>query len=195
MNFRVVTVVGISLVIMGEYAEPCQCAEARDVREAADTAEEVFVGKVNRFERLEPWWRYARRYTLSWFYQVIGTDQPEWLSSEWKSFASSPQYGYRASFEVGVGWKRVRTGEVQVYTGMWEGDCGFRFERGREYLVYADADPRGRGLYTSTCHRTVELGHPGAGSDIPVLHKWEWERSKAGSEPDNNTLQRTGEPR
>ena len=85
---------------------------------------------------------------------------PAWLQSEWETFAKGSEYGYRAAIEVEIGWKNVRSGAVMVYTGMWQRDCGFPFEKGREYLVYADKDARGRGLSTSTCHRTVELGRP-----------------------------------
>jgi len=167
-----VALAGVALLITARMAEPCSCARAPDVREAADAAQAVFVGEVTRFERLEPWWSYARRYALTWFYEVTDRDFPEWFWTELEDYWNGPEYGYRALLEVEHGWKNVTTGQAQVYTGMWEGDCGFPFKVGQRYLVYADPDHLGRGLYTSTCTRTVELGHPGTGADIPVLESW-----------------------
>ena len=42
--------------------------------------------------------------------------------------------------------------DVEIVTGMGGGDCGFNFEKGRKYLVYAN-EWRGR-LYAGTCSRT-----------------------------------------
>jgi hypothetical protein len=45
--------------------------------------------------------------------------------------------------------------DVEMITGLGDGDCGYRFEKGRKYLVYAYE--QGQRLYTSICHRTKLL--------------------------------------
>ena len=42
--------------------------------------------------------------------------------------------------------------DVEIVTGMGGGDCGYNFEKGKKYLVYANED-RGR-LYVGICSRT-----------------------------------------
>ena len=44
---------------------------------------------------------------------------------------------------------------VPVFTGMGGGDCGFKFESGKTYLVYAHRAPTGQ-LMTGICARTKE---------------------------------------
>src|SRR5205814_10564924 len=74
-----------------------------------------------------------------------------------------------------VGWHRVVTIRSQrvyrgpkhdfytVLTGMGTGDCGYDFESGKEYLVYAE--PMGDGtFFSSICTGTNLLEHSG-----PVL--------------------------
>lgn len=46
-------------------------------------------------------------------------------------------YGYNVTLEVLEAWKGVDGSTVQVHTGMGGGDCGFNFEEGKEYMVYA----------------------------------------------------------
>jgi len=45
--------------------------------------------------------------------------------------------------------------DVEIVTGMGGGDCGYNFEKGRKYLVYA-SEWHGR-LYTGICSRTRPL--------------------------------------
>lgn len=48
-------------------------------------------------------------------------------------------YGYDVTLEVLEVWKGVDRSIVQVHTGMGGGDCGFNFEEGKEYVVYASS--------------------------------------------------------
>jgi hypothetical protein len=57
-------------------------------------------------------------------------------------------------------------GTVSVSTGGGEGDCGFDFETGSQYLVYADKDDN-ESLVTSICSGTSRLAH--ADSALRVL--------------------------
>lgn len=53
-------------------------------------------------------------------------------------------------------WKGAETATVVVRTGMYDADCGYPFERGREYLIYARAF-RDSQLATGICTRTSRV--------------------------------------
>jgi hypothetical protein len=56
---------------------------------------------------------------------------------------------------------------VEIRTGMGGGDCGYSFERGRSYVVYAYQDKDG--LVASLCTRTAPLER--AQADLAYLRK------------------------
>lgn len=60
-----------------------------------------------------------------------------------------------AVFEVGQVWKGAAGKRVSVYTNSDSAACGYSFEAGRSYLVYADGG-EGR-LTTGICSRTKRL--------------------------------------
>jgi hypothetical protein len=65
---------------------------------------------------------------------------------------------------VAIRIARSYRGEVRsiatVFTGIGQGDCGFDFETGKEYLVYAES-VGGTLLFTSICTGTAPLEHAG----------------------------------
>lgn len=63
------------------------------------------------------------------------------------------------TFEVSNTWKGVKESQVLIATGQGGGDCGFNFEVGKEYLVYANhSDMYGaNALSTGICDRTNEM--------------------------------------
>jgi hypothetical protein len=63
----------------------------------------------------------------------------------------------------------VKGQEVEVATGMGGGDCGYVFERGASYLVYAHRESEKGKLSTSICTRTRPLGD--AGEDLAYLRE------------------------
>src|SRR5262245_6983615 len=69
-------------------------------------------------------------------------------------------------FNVEESWKGTLSKEATVFTGQSGGDCGYKFEVGQRYLVYAyrynDAD-----LGTNICQRTANLIE--AAEDLKVL--------------------------
>ena len=71
-------------------------------------------------------------------------------------------------FEVEEFWKGALRKEVTVFTGQGGGDCGYKFEVGQRYLVYAytynDTE-----LGTNICQRTAGLLE--AAADLKVLGK------------------------
>ena len=56
-------------------------------------------------------------------------------------------------FQVTETFRGTATGEVEVWTGVGGGDCGFPFTSGETYLIYARRESSGR-LSTSICSRT-----------------------------------------
>ncbi len=63
----------------------------------------------------------------------------------------------RISFLVSRRWKGASTGSVEVRTSGQGPACGYRFEAGTRYLVYAH-EHRGA-LHTSSCSRTKRADH------------------------------------
>lgn len=71
-------------------------------------------------------------------------------------------------FKIEESWKGMSSKEATVFTGQGGGDCGYKFEVGQRYLVYAyrynDTD-----LGTNICQRTASLIQ--AAEDLKVLGK------------------------
>lgn len=63
-------------------------------------------------------------------------------------------------FEVTNTWKGIDESQIIITTGQGDGDCGFAFHTGEEYLVYAtESDMYGeKSLITGICDRTGDLG-------------------------------------
>jgi hypothetical protein len=57
--------------------------------------------------------------------------------------------------------------EIEILTGLGGGDCGYPFQTGAEYVVYAYKNPDGR-LETGICSRTRPLAE--AGDDAAYFH-------------------------
>ena len=72
-------------------------------------------------------------------------------------------------FDVLESFKGVNGKTVEVTTGQGGGDCGIRFERGVEYLVYAHYWDKTDRLYTGICTRTAKLKD--AGEDVDYLRR------------------------
>ena len=60
------------------------------------------------------------------------------------------------TFEVMHSYRGVQGPLVDVETGLGGGDCGFGFEIGRQYLVYADRTESGQ-LETGICNATAPI--------------------------------------
>ena len=72
-------------------------------------------------------------------------------------------------FEVARTWKGIEQSQVKITTGQGGGDCGFEFNMGQEYLVYAvKSNSYGlNSLSTIICDRTDILSQ--AQGDLPLL--------------------------
>ncbi len=74
-----------------------------------------------------------------------------------------------AAIQVEETWKGATAGVVTVATGRDDGDCGFDFQTGEKYLVYAYDASRDyqAGLGTNICQRTKLLAQ--ADEDLKML--------------------------
>jgi hypothetical protein len=62
-------------------------------------------------------------------------------------------------FKIEQAFKGIGGEEVEVVTGLGGGDCGYQFETGKRYLVYAGFGARDKKyLYTGICQRILPLG-------------------------------------
>lgn len=65
--------------------------------------------------------------------------------------------------------------DVEVRTGFGDSDCGYRFEKGKQYLVYASRWEKDQKLYTGICSRTRLLSE--AEEDLAYLRNLPRENS------------------
>jgi hypothetical protein len=73
----------------------------------------------------------------------------------------------KVSFVIEENFRGVEGAQTEVITGLGGGDCGFHFERGERYLVYAHRIEQDKRLYTGICSRTRSLSE--AGEDLKYL--------------------------
>jgi len=77
---------------------------------------------------------------------------------------------------------------VEIVTGDGGGDCGFSFQQGKRYLVYAYPHPATGKLYTGICQRTRLLSE--AGEDLEYLARKDDPAHGAGIEGSVEQLSR-----
>jgi 5-hydroxyisourate hydrolase-like protein (transthyretin family) len=70
-------------------------------------------------------------------------------------------------FDLVESFRGAQGAQLEVITGWGGGDCGYEFERGETYLVYAYRDEKDNRLYTSICSRTRPLAD--AAEDISFM--------------------------
>jgi len=75
----------------------------------------------------------------------------------------------RASFTISEGLKGAGSENIDVYTSSQGTACGFPFEEGSTYLVYAHRDPQTKELSTSICGRTRTLSFGYVDDEVEIL--------------------------
>jgi hypothetical protein len=91
------------------------------------------------------------------------------FSGEVVEVIKNPQVFYiEVRFKVEHSWKQVRTNQLVIRTGRGGGDCGYRFEVGERYLVYAYGSDV-PAFETNICQRTRKLTD--AQDDLKLLGK------------------------
>ncbi|MCI0700094.1 MAG: hypothetical protein L0241_03290, partial [Planctomycetia bacterium] len=74
----------------------------------------------------------------------------------WELSDGSQQDGFASEFTVVKGWKGADSERIVVVSGIGTGDCGYPFEVGQTYLVYASLSSTDE-LSTNICTRTGSL--------------------------------------
>lgn len=83
------------------------------------------------------------------------------ISAPSTAMSMTVQAAHRAVyFQVARAYRGLTSKVVVVLTGMGTGDCGFDFETGKHYLVYADKIDADN-LFTSICTGTSLMDHAG----------------------------------
>lgn len=120
-------------------AAACMCVEPPPPAQALEEAYAVFAGRVVTVEKTD------RRTDYGRLPRLLVTVK---LSAVWKGVPDAS--------------------EVQVWTGLGDGDCGYGFEEGTQVLVYAEALADGD-LDTSLCSRTKRLEAAAAAGELEAL--------------------------
>lgn len=142
----VLTVFGV-VVLLPDCAYACSCAivgsKQERVKSALADSDAVFSGEVVDFSKSAP---------------------PTTMMEEtmWTIMGGSTGTA-TATLRVSKVWKGPKHETVQVTTGADSGmGCGYPFEEGQEYLVYA-----GKGMSVNLCSETKPLSE--AGADLALL--------------------------
>jgi hypothetical protein len=125
------------LLTSSRAADACSCAPRRPACEVAWESAAVFVGRVERIDVLPGSGRLA----------------PIFRSRH-------------VTFKVIELFRGPTSAEIQIVTGGGGGDCGYRFGKGKDYLVFAYEGRDGQ-LTTSICARTQPLA--AASGDLEYL--------------------------
>ncbi|WP_096273492.1 hypothetical protein [Paucisalibacillus globulus] len=85
--------------------------------------------------------------------------------------ADDHEHGLKVLLSVNEVWKGVRESEITVRTGKDGAACGFDFQVGKEYLVYAGINDAytSDNLMTGICDRTSQVVMKQAQDDMVVL--------------------------
>ena len=135
-----------------ECAALCDCLTPPDPRSALDSADAVLHVRVQHVED----------------HLLLPSDTPAKPARDPNFTAWLDRYDGQRHVYVRVlrVWKGEILPDTTLFTSLGNGDCGYPFESGREYLVYAHRYPSGR-LVTNICRRTrpIEL----AAEDLTAL--------------------------
>ncbi|MGG4496054.1 hypothetical protein [Brevibacillus reuszeri] len=133
--------VSSSFFFQGIPAHACSCSTP-SAQEAIQQSPAIFSGKVTQVKETNDW-------------------------CEWIPFSKQPvRGGFDVVLDVQTTWKGMDQTQVLIFTEDLGLSCGFPFEVGREYLVYASYWDRDV-LETHICSRTAELIN--ATDDLQVL--------------------------
>lgn len=78
---------------------------------------------------------------------------------------TATQMNRQVRLRVESSWKGARCGEMTIVTGLNDADCGYDFQAGTSYLIYAD---RAKGSFTTNiCSRTAPAAQ--AAEDLAAL--------------------------
>lgn len=140
---KLILSMGIAITIVAMAATEalaCSCLQKSSVCNAFGDAKAVFIGK------------------------VVEGNSVERMSDMIKAGTKDLTFTFKVSRGF-VGAKADQT--IDVHTGFGFGDCGFPFEKGEEYIVYAYQSDDRKALSTGICTRTTHISR--ADEDIAEL--------------------------
>ena len=164
----------VSLLAIPTALPACQCLLTLSACHEVALADRVFIGTV---ESVEPSflnrWNPSKSSSLPLSRQLAAMDLPDYYQrrlAEAKTdadmarlFYSIVAQGRRVRFHVKTTFRGEETAEVWTDSG----DCGYDFQVGETYLVYADEDEETGRNNTSVCYRNRRLSD--AGDDLAYL--------------------------
>ena len=164
----------VSLLWIPTTLPACQCLLTLSACNEVALADRVFIGTV---ESVEPSflnrWNPSKSSSLPLRQQLAGMDLPDYYKRRLAAaktsddiarlFDSIVAQGRRVRFKV----KTTFRGEESVEVWTDSGDCGYDFQVGETYLVYADEDEESGRVNTSVCYRNRRLSD--AGDDLAYL--------------------------
>jgi hypothetical protein len=139
-------IVSFITVLMPSKGYACSCAYEPSVEEELEKSKVVFSGDVVSIREVKPFGVFQN--LISFFTDLDHKYYPE----------------KHVIFNVSSTWKGASQSQLIIETGLGGGDCGYEFQVGQSYLVYAGGND---GHHTSICHRTTEL--VSAKEDLSVL--------------------------
>ena len=140
-TFYLPLIAALAVLICAESARPCSCIGSGPPCQAYGNTSAVFVGT------------------------PTGVSQTTVKADRVGDQFNYPQRLF--TFRVEEAFRGVEAVEVQVMTGMGGGDCGYNFQIGERYLVYAGRDANSDVYGTSICTRTRPLSE--AGEDLEYI--------------------------
>jgi hypothetical protein len=123
------------LIILTAFdSHACSCFGKETIKQAYRTSDVVVSGEVVSI----------RKYNV--IQEVFNGDTIEWYRKE-------------VTIKVANNFKNGNSEHIVVYTGLGGGDCGFNFEIGKSYLLYANKGTEDgvERLRTNICTRTSEI--------------------------------------
>lgn len=153
---RALFVVALLTLTPSAVAFACSCMRSTP-SEALERSTAVFEGRVLEVTPFE------ERGEVTLEGGCLGEDCEESLSETTHGTTHS---GFAVRFSVTRRWKGVSTEEVVVRTARDSAGCGYAFEVGEDYVVYASAEEAGA-LSTGLCDRTARVAD--ASEDLEAL--------------------------
>ena len=147
---QVLVFLGIAIVfaLASRDAMACSCMDPGTPCESYGKAAAVFVGTVTGVHENDPF----KGKDLAERRKLSDSGASDWTPMAYK-------------FSVEQAYLGVTDSEIEIFTGRGAGDCGFRFETGQRYIVYAYRYKDK--LNTSICTRTMPFSR--ATEDIAFL--------------------------
>jgi len=166
----------VSLLAIPTARPACQCLLTLSACNEVALADRVFIGTV---ESVEPSflnrWNRSKASSLPLSQQLAAMDLPDYYKRRLAAaktdddiarlFYSIVAQGRRVRFKVKTTFRGDEDEAAEVWTD--SGDCGYDFQVGETYLVYADEDEESGRINTSVCYRNRRLSD--AGDDLTYL--------------------------